>query len=94
MQDIWVSLHSIRSRPTYFHGFVSNGSGRRNFSYDVIDNLFTRRTFKILLDILGYRTKLILGLFRGRHAYKASLRSVLPDSLQLCSEIWVFLHFV
>jgi hypothetical protein len=30
----------------------------------------------------------------GRHAYKASLRSALPDSLQLCLDIWVSLHFV
>jgi hypothetical protein len=26
MQDIWVSLHFIRSRSTNFYGFVSNGS--------------------------------------------------------------------
>jgi hypothetical protein len=25
MRDIWVSLHSICSRSTYFHSFVSNG---------------------------------------------------------------------
>jgi hypothetical protein len=30
---------------------------------------------------------------RGRHAYKASLRSALPNSLQLSLEIWVSLHF-
>jgi hypothetical protein len=30
----------------------------------------------------------------GRHAYKASMRSALPDFLQLCSEIWMPLHFV
>jgi hypothetical protein len=31
---------------------------------------------------------------RGRHAYKASSRLALPDSLQTCLEIWVSLHFV
>jgi hypothetical protein len=41
-----------------------------------------------ILDIIDLRP------LRGQHAYKASLRSALPDSLQLCSEIWVSLHFV
>jgi hypothetical protein len=49
--------------------------------------------FKTLLDILGY-WYCCLRPPRGRHAYKASLRSALPDSLQPCLEIWVSLHFV
>jgi hypothetical protein len=40
MQDIWMSLHSICSKSTYFHAFVSNGSGHRNYSYDIIDDFF------------------------------------------------------
>jgi hypothetical protein len=94
MQDIWVSLHSIRSRSTYFHGFVSNGSGHHNFSYDITDNLFIRHAFQ---DSAGYPRILAiddLKPLRGRYAYKASSRSALPDSLQPCWEIWVSLHFV
>jgi hypothetical protein len=46
-----------------------------------------RRTFQDpagyprILDIVDLRP------LRGRHAYKTYLRSPLPDSLQLCSEI-------
>jgi hypothetical protein len=53
----------------------------------IVDNLFMRRTFQDpagyprILDIVDLRP------LRGRHTYKASLRSALPDSLQLCSEI-------
>jgi hypothetical protein len=39
--------------------------------------------FKILLGILGYWTSSIWDLF-DRHVYKASLKSALPDPLQLC----------
>jgi hypothetical protein len=48
----------------------------------MVDNLFMRRTF---LNLDGYPR--ILGELRplrGQHAYKASLRSALPDSLHLC----------
>jgi hypothetical protein len=71
MQDIWMSLHSIRSRFTYFHGFLSNSSGHHNFSYDVIDNFFTRRTFQ---DLAGYPR--ILGIIDLR-----PLRAMLPASM-------------
>jgi hypothetical protein len=60
----------------------------------IIDNLFMRRTFQDptgyprILDIVDVR------LLQGRHAYKASSRSALPDSLQPCLEIWLSLHFV
>jgi hypothetical protein len=60
----------------------------------MVDNLFMRCTFQ---DPAGYPR--ILDIFdlrplQGRHAYKASLRSALPDSLQPCWEIWVSLHFI
>jgi hypothetical protein len=65
-----MSLHSIRSRSTYFCGFVGNGSEHRNFSYDTIDNILMQRVFQ---DLAGYPR--ILGIvnlrpLRGRHAYK------------------------
>jgi hypothetical protein len=41
-----------------------------------------------ILDIADLRP------LRGQYAYKASLGSALPDSLQPCLEIWVSLHFV
>jgi hypothetical protein len=50
----------------------------------IVDNLFMRHTFQDpaayprILDIVDLRP------LRGRHAYKASSRSALPDSLQLC----------
>jgi hypothetical protein len=50
----------------------------------IVDNLFMRRTFQ---DSTGYPRILdiaVLRPLRGRHAYKASLRSALPDSLHLC----------
>jgi hypothetical protein len=84
MQDIWVSLHSIRLRSTNLHGFVSNGSGHHNFSNDIINALFIQHTFQ---DLAGYPRILSIVDLRpllGRHAYEASLRSALPDSLQLC----------
>jgi hypothetical protein len=57
-------------------------------------HLQRRRTFQ---DPAG--SPRILGIIdlrplRGRHAYKAFLRSALPDSLQPCWEIWVSLLFV
>jgi hypothetical protein len=72
----------------------STDPGYRNFSYDVIDNLSNKSAIQ---DLAGYPR--ILGIVDlrplcGRLTYKASLRSALPDSLQLCSEIWVSLHFV
>jgi hypothetical protein len=40
MQDIWMSLHSIRSRIDVISpASSSTGYGHRKFSYDVIDNL-------------------------------------------------------
>jgi hypothetical protein len=38
MQDIWVSLHSICSKSTNLHGFISNDPTHRNFSYAIIDD--------------------------------------------------------
>jgi hypothetical protein len=64
------------------------GYGHRNYSYDIIvGNIFMQRTFQ---DLAVYPR--ILGIvdlrpLRGRHAYKASLRSALLDSLQPCWEI-------
>jgi hypothetical protein len=59
------------------------------------EDLFMRCAFQ---DLAGYPQILDnvddLRPLRGRHAYKASLRSALPDSLQPCLEIWVSLHFV
>jgi hypothetical protein len=63
----------------------STDPGHRNYNYDIIiDNIFTQRTFQ---DLVGYPR--ILGIvdlraLRGRHAYKASVRSAPPNSLQLC----------
>jgi hypothetical protein len=56
----------------------------RNFNYNITNDFFTLHTFQ---DLAGYPR--ILGIvdlrpLRGRHAYKAFLRSALPDSLQLC----------
>jgi hypothetical protein len=51
-----------------------------------------------LQDLAGYPR--IVGIIDLRPLFevgtptKAFLRSALPDSLQLCSEIWVSLHFV
>jgi hypothetical protein len=55
-----------------------------NFNYKPIDDFFIRRTFQ---DLVGYPRILdVVDLrpLRGRHAYKASTRSALPDSLQPC----------
>jgi hypothetical protein len=72
MHDIWVSLHSIRLRPTDFRLYRRPTPGHYNFSYDIINNFFMRLTFQ---DFAGYPR--ILGIvdlrpLRGRHAYKAS----------------------
>jgi hypothetical protein len=40
MQDIWVSLHSIRSKINRFLGSSSTNPGHRNFIYDIIDAFF------------------------------------------------------
>jgi hypothetical protein len=86
------TLHTFK-----INGLLASSStklGHRNFTYDVINNLFTQRIFQ---DHAGYPR--ILGIvdlkpLRGRHACKASLRSALLDSLQPCWEIWVSLLFV
>jgi hypothetical protein len=76
------TLHAFK-----INGFLASSStdpGHHNFRYDIIDDFFMRRTFQ---DLAGYPRILdIVDLrpLRGRHAYKASLRSALPDSLQLC----------
>jgi hypothetical protein len=82
MQDIWVSLHSIRSRLNI------------TVLRFIVDNLFMRHTFQ---DPVGYPRILDIIDLRplwSRHAYKASSSSALSDSLQPCLEIWVSLHFV
>jgi hypothetical protein len=56
----------------------STDPGHRNFSYDIVDNIVIRHTFK---DLVGYpRILEELRPLRGWHAYKASLKSALPDS--------------
>jgi hypothetical protein len=86
MEDISMSLHSIRSKIDVISpASSSTGYGHRNYSYDIIvDNLCIRRAFQ---DLAGYPQ--ILGIvdlrpLQGWHDYKASLRLALPDSLQLC----------
>jgi hypothetical protein len=50
-QDIWVSLHSIRLRPTDFWLHHQLTPDIANFSYDIIGDFFIRRTFQ---DLAGY----------------------------------------
>jgi hypothetical protein len=72
----------------------STDPGHRNFSYDVIDDFFIRHIFK---DLTGYPQILDIFYLRpllGQHAYKASLRLALPNSLQPCLEIYVSLYYV
>jgi hypothetical protein len=60
----------------------------------IVDNLFMRRAPQIPT---GYPRILAIDDLRplwGRHAYKTSSRSAVPDSLHPCLEIWVSLHFV
>jgi hypothetical protein len=45
MQDIWVSLHSIRSRINRFLASSSTNPRHCNFSYDVINDFFVQRVF-------------------------------------------------
>jgi hypothetical protein len=64
MQDIWMSLHSIRLRPTDFWLHRRPTPQHRNFSYNVINNLFMQRTFQDLAwypRILGI---VVQGLFK------------------------------
>jgi hypothetical protein len=76
------TLHTFK-----INGFLASSLTKprhRNLSYDIINDFFIQRTFQ---DLAGYPR--ILGIvdlrpLRGRHAYKDSLRSALPDSLQLC----------
>jgi hypothetical protein len=75
-------LHTFKIK--IFLASSSNNLGHRNFSYDTTKDFFVRRAFQ---DLAGYPQILdIIDLrpLRGRHAYKASMRSALPDSLQLC----------
>jgi hypothetical protein len=61
---------------------LTTDPAHRNYSYDIINNIFMQHTFQ---DPAGYPRILDESKpLRGRHAYKASLRSALPDSLQLC----------
>jgi hypothetical protein len=43
----WVALPDSLQPcgSTYFHGFVSNNPGHRNFSYDIIDDFFIQHPF-------------------------------------------------
>jgi hypothetical protein len=86
------SAHEVNQQPFWLHRQPNLDIA--NFSYDIFNDLFIRRTFQ---DPAGYPR--ILGIvdlrpLRGRHACKASLRSALPDSLQPCWEIWVSLLFI
>jgi hypothetical protein len=79
-------LHSIRSKIN-----IASSASSLIIS-TTTEDLFMWRTFQ---DLVGYPRILDeLRPLRGRHAYKASLRSAPPDSLQPCWEIWVPLHFV
>jgi hypothetical protein len=52
MQDIWVSLHSIQSRSMLFRQLHRRQTTNiANFSYDIFNDLFIRRTFQ---DLAGY----------------------------------------
>jgi hypothetical protein len=90
MQDIWVSLHSTWSRFTVSTVTISDTA---TLATTWSTTFLIRHTFQ---DPVGYpRIPSIVDLrpLWGRHA-QISLRSALPDSLQLCSEIWLSLHFV
>jgi hypothetical protein len=88
-----MSLHSMRSKSTDFWLHcrptpdiaISTTTSSTTSSYNTTFQDPAR--YPRILDIVDLRP------LRGRHAYKASLRSALPDSLQLCWEIWVPLHF-
>jgi hypothetical protein len=52
MQDIWMSLHSIRSKIDVISpASSSTGYRHRNYNYDIIGDFFIRRTFQ---DLAGY----------------------------------------
>jgi hypothetical protein len=79
------TLHTFKINR--FLASSSTDPGHHNFGYDIVDNLFKRCAFQ---DPIGYPRILdIVDLrpLRGWHTYKASSRSALPDSLQLCQEI-------
>jgi hypothetical protein len=76
------TLHTLK-----INGFLASASIKprhHNFNYNITNDFFIRRTFQ---DLAGYPRILgIVGLrpLSGRHAYNASLRLALPNSLQLC----------
>jgi hypothetical protein len=63
MQDIWMAVHSIRSKIDVISlASSSTGYGHRNYNYDIIvDNLCIRRAFQ---DLAGYPR--ILGIVNLR----------------------------
>jgi hypothetical protein len=79
--EISWCLYTIRFNLNRFLTSSLTNPEHRNFSYDMITNLFMRHAFQDsteyprILDIVDLRP------LRVRHAYKASLRSALPDSL-------------
>jgi hypothetical protein len=86
MQDIWVSLH-LRSRLILFRQL------HRQSTTNITTSATTHRRFLHLThhskpcwvsSDIGHHC---LKPLRGRHAYKASTRSALPDFLQSCLEI-------
>jgi hypothetical protein len=91
------SLHLCRISGCLYTPFVQDQHFSTASSLTIsttIEDLFMRCSFQ---DLAGYPRilgNIDLRHLRGRHAYKASLRSALPNSLQLCYEIWVSLHFV
>jgi hypothetical protein len=74
------TLHMFKIKIAFLVSSSTN-LGHRNFNYDVINDFSIRLAFQ---DLAGYPR--ILDMFdlrclRGRHTYKASSRSALPDSL-------------
>jgi hypothetical protein len=60
MQDIWMSLHSVRSKIDVISpASSSTGYGHRNYSYDIIVTSSRDVPFKTLLGILRFRALLI-----------------------------------
>jgi hypothetical protein len=85
------TLHTFK-----FNRFLASSStnlGHCNFSCDIVDDFSMQCAFQ---DPVGYPWILDIINLRplyGRHAYKASSRSALLDSLQPCLEIWGSLHY-
>jgi hypothetical protein len=77
MQDIWMSLHSTRSRSTYFHGLVSKQFWTSQLQLRQLLHVTHLSRSCWLSSDTGHCD---LSPLRGRHTNKASLSSALPDS--------------